>query len=339
MVSRHSAATEELALRLIGSMSAEGIKQPAPDALHYLSKKLATAIQEDFGRLILPESNQTSVVTLHAPKTAAFFFDRVWGFANNEDVEGGKILFRGGTDVEIWLLALVVMANSTNDDRRNFDSLEMLENSPLVHAFELVEESDKFARMERVVAGALKQSHGIAALPMFSSCTAQREAYAMGDRRTLVASLMSLRVIDENQLSWSQVIQAREDSETIAKIRALRHWADLNMEGKPLNFVTDAIGCRLDDYERGLRKHGIKTVLGCIQSLLDPKFLVATAAIGTGLGAGLGHEWGIGGAILAVLGKTACSISEKFLELTDARQGEGAEVAFVHDMKECQEKN
>ncbi len=173
---------------------------------------------------------------------------------------------------------------------------------------------------------------------MYKSLSDSLEQYTIGDRRALIASLENLEVIDESMLSWAQVSQLREDEEAKRKIRTLRHWLDREMVGKPIPFVTDAIGEKLESYKRSLRKHGIRTVTGSIKSILDFKFLVPTTAATAITGLGIGPDWAAALAAIVVTGKVAVTATEKFLDFDEVRNGDGAEVAFIHDLEKLRAK-
>jgi hypothetical protein len=104
------------------------------------------------------------------------------------------------------------------------------------------------------------------------------------------------------------------------------------MSGKPIEYVTDALGNRLEDYQRSLKKHGIATLLGTLQDLLDPKFLMALSSAGAVSGAVGGAEWAAAISATAVVGKTVVSVTQKYLDIDDSKRGLGSEVAFIHDV-------
>jgi hypothetical protein len=309
------------------------------EAIEFLSVQLSKTLDAQFSRTILPAVGESCVVTMDAVKTAALFFDRVWSPSPYEG-EYKDVFFFGGTELEVWMGTVVAITSHTSpEDPPLFDPSSLLLNSPLHRAVEMGDSNDLPSGMARALSESIEHKHGIAALPMFISQAAQQRAYEIGDRRMLVASIQGLNLIDDECLTWEQVLEVRRDPEAMAKLRKLRHWVDSTMEGKPVAYVTDAIGSRLSDYEWSLKKHGIETVIGSMQSLLDPKFLVAASVVGAGLSAGFGAACGVGAASLAIVGKTVCSIGEKFLDLADARRTDNAEVAFVHDIKKLQDKN
>ncbi|HYG36614.1 MAG TPA: hypothetical protein VEC99_17605, partial [Clostridia bacterium] len=96
--------------------------------------------------------------------------------------------------------------------------------------------------------------------------------------------------------------------------------------------VEDLIAVRLDDYEWACRKHGLKSTLGTLSCLLDPKFLGVTSAT-IGASALLGdHFWAsLVGASL-VVGKAAISFGTTAIEGLEERRKTNYEVAYIHEV-------
>ena len=110
------------------------------------------------------------------------------------------------------------------------------------------------------------------------------------------------------------------------------HWLDAEMIGKSRSFVEDEIAIRLDTYERSLRKHGIRTLLGSLSAVVDVKTVSAsTAALATFTFAGST----LAGAIAAgsiLVGKTIVHIGHASLDLIEVRTGPGSEIAYVAEV-------
>lgn len=71
-------------------------------------KQLAKHIANRFGKPNLPNSGETTGVSLSKLKTAALFFDRVWyppGLAGEVPTE---VSMFGATDVEVWPIVLTL---------------------------------------------------------------------------------------------------------------------------------------------------------------------------------------------------------------------------------------
>lgn len=331
----HSA--KQLALRIVRGMSDSYGAPTSLELAETLSDMLANTFEECFGQVDLPRHGESCAVALENPKTAALFFDRIW-IIGRPDGRTRDLTFSGGTSLEIWIGALQAAHGADEEfpDRLPFDFPTIFLDSPIHDAMSRVQGVFDTPAIARMIAQNLFEERGIHSIPMFSSSASQQQAYSVGDRCALVSSVTNLGIIDEEALTWDQVADLREDSEALEQLRALRHWVDSTMEGESIDFVTDAIGVRLQGYERTLRKHGIKTLIGSMQSVLDPRFLTATAGLGASLGITAGAHAGIGAVGVAVVGKTALSIGEAFLNLADARHGEGAEVAFLHEIKKLQ---
>jgi len=120
---------------------------------------------------------------------------------------------------------------------------------------------------------------------------------------------------------------------SILKLRRFFNWVESELAGKTAVGIRDALSIRLEDYDRAIKKHGIKTLSGSvITTIKDPRLLVSVA---TGFGAGsLGGGLEIGSTVaLGVLGANviveAIKISTRFLE--DKKTNE---IAYVHEINE-----
>jgi hypothetical protein len=284
---------------------------------------------------ILPEVGQTCVVARTNFKTAAIFFDRLWVPPQYLDVPS-DIRFYAATDFEIWAILLIRLRVQ---EKSTLEIGKIARNSPIADVVEKFGGPSDLNGAVRMMASGIQERLGSKVIPMYDSLEAFTHDYKMGDRRTLLASIQNLPVIDEDKLSWAQISDLRNDPVAVGKIRNLRHWLDSEMPGKPISFVTDAIGQKLDDYQWSIKKHGFSTVLGSLQSIVDPKFLAAVTGLGAVVGAMAGSETAVVTTALAVMGKTAISISERFLDLENARKGDGAEVAFINDVVRMQKED
>jgi hypothetical protein len=144
--------------------------------------------------------------------------------------------------------------------------------------------------------------------------------------------------VDENALTWQQVLEFRSDPEAIRKYRRFVHWLEADMAGKDVAFITEEVAERLDDYSWAIRKHRLKTVYGSMSRLLDEKKLLAvTGLIAGGTISGVPTlGWSVG--ITTLVGSVLVEIGKGLIDLEDARRGPGQEIAYVHDLRRKQGK-
>lgn len=90
----------------------------------------------------------------------------------------------------------------------------------------------------------------------------------------------------------------------------------------------------MEDYEWAIRKHGIDTVMGSLETLLDPKFLSGASAFVAALGLTSGSATATTAATTFVIGKATASIGRAMLDIKDFRRGKNPELAFVHQIKQ-----
>ena len=299
------------------------------------------------------EPQESAVVALECPATAALCFDRVWSTCPEDCPD--PIRFTAGSDAEL----LAALARSvTPDDPSNLPTdsdVEALVQAFLRNSLEgLSEGAMKAVVMVWYAAGLLpagsdftagvrgfglticdgvRGSLGRPALPVFSSEQKRDAEYAAGDREVVLAALRELDVVDEDELTWEQALAFRQDSAARRDYRRLVHWLDSTMVGRPHSFVVDELGKRIELYRQALRKHGLKTRLGVLASLVDAKALVgAAAAASASLVAG--HPlWGLLATTSFLSGKALLTIGQAKLDLEEVHNAH-SEIAFVTQVNE-----
>ena len=174
---------------------------------------------------------------------------------------------------------------------------------------------------------------GNTVIPLYGTDAAFEHEFPKGVQTAYCGALKAISVVCPNSLSFSQVIDFRNDAEAVRKYRALRLWLRDGLQAGSVTEATDRILAKLDAYEWSIRKHGLKTINGALSAVLDSKtFVTATA------GAGLAHV--VGGPLWAALAGGAivssrCSVwlAERKIELEDIKRGPNSEVALFYEMK------
>jgi hypothetical protein len=183
------------------------------------------------------------------------------------------------------------------------------------------------------IARASFNKHGFPVVPVYSSREEHDTDYRPGNRATVIAALDNLRVVDEQQLSWEQVTEFRNDHQNRLKYLRLLHWLDKDMVGKPRSFVEDEIALRLQDYEDALAKHGILTVLGLLSKAADGKAMLGASSLTASLALSGESTLGIIAGAGLLIGKVAVQVVEVLLDRDDATKGAHSEVSWVHEVK------
>ncbi|MBN1972625.1 MAG: hypothetical protein JW787_03230 [Sedimentisphaerales bacterium] len=167
-------------------------------------------------------------------------------------------------------------------------------------------------------------------------CSSEKERsnlYKEGNREVIVSTLSELEIVDELELTWDQVIEFRKDKRSLKKYRQFLHWLDKEMIGKSLAYIEDDITIKLEDYQSSLKKHGIKTIIGTIEEMLDSKYLLGTSSvIGSISIAGYPALGVLAGAGL-ILGKMAVKLSKMCLDFDDTERGTNSEISWVYEVK------
>jgi hypothetical protein len=253
------------------------------------------------------------------------------------------ILFFGASEPELWALAAARVSKSqffAEPISAKVALAQSLSVSPLAKYVRSAFGSDAdFSKVgpdkmgTRIISEALSDQCGITASSMFSNREQLDSEFKSGTAECIYAAITNLEVVSEESLDWKQVTEFRSDEDAKKKFRRMRNWLDSEMVGKPISYVTDAIGTRLEDYNWSLRKHGIQTLTGAVSDLLNPRFIAAAGPIvgGTWFAAGTGLAELAAGII--AIGKIGVSVTNRLVDLADRKRGQGSEVAFVHELK------
>ncbi|HEY2090864.1 MAG TPA: hypothetical protein VGJ81_03170 [Thermoanaerobaculia bacterium] len=308
-------------------------ENPGSEAdMRELAEELSRGFRDHLGQPNLPLAGETVAVAMNCRKTAALFYDRVWATPSYADRGPASIWVHGGTDTELWLD--VIVATHTITPPLWPRLIKELADTPLVR--DSAQHLDSFGA--RLLSETLSGEWQRPVTPIYVSPDSRKREFDKGENDAIVAAIHDIAVPDEDALTWDQIIHFREDTEARLNYRRLVHWVDAQLVGKPRSYITDAIEVRLDNYESALKKHGIATTIGAIESLLDPSFIAAAGGI-TGWLALSGHlsAAAITGTLLAT-GKVSCSIARGLLDIQNAPRGEHGEVAYVYQIREAVKK-
>jgi len=303
-------------------------------------------------------ANETAAIALDCPRTAALCFDRIWSV---DDECPDEIRFIGRSDAELIANFLNGMRTSFNHEKSSDPDMEILvdafleKGSPDNFYDDLTEgakeilafiylalsltkdereiKTGSLSHFTRTISEEVSQALGRAVTPVFRSERVRDAEYTFGDREVIVAALREFEVVDEESLAWQQVLEFRRDSEARADYRRLVHWLDAAMVGRPKNFVIDEIGMRVERYRQAVRKHGLKSRLGVLASLVDAKALVGAAAAASGALIAGESLWGLLAASSFLFGKALLTVGQAKIDLDEIHEAH-SEIAFVAEVNE-----
>lgn len=185
----------------------------------------------------------------------------------------------------------------------------------------------------RSVAKSFAAKYGIPMATLFSTIDDRNEEYQEGNREAVCAVLSNIEIVDEDNVSWEQVLEFRKDKEVCNKYRRFLHWLDKEMVGKSQAFIEDEVSQKLQDYEQALKKHGIRTILGTIQETLDGKYLLGAAGAAAPFAlAGDPVLGALAGAGL-IVGKVVVKLIQTKLDFEDVERGPNSEISWVYETK------
>lgn len=111
--------------------------------------------------------------------------------------------------------------------------------------------------------------------------------------------LIGLNLVDVSRVSWRQLIEFREDRNSVQALRNLRLFLQEKFDGKPRDFVRDSLLLAIDKHDAAVKKWGFETKVAALESIFSSKSLQALAA-GT-ITIALGAPLALGAAVAAAL--------------------------------------
>ena len=193
--------------------------------------------------------------------------------------------------------------------------------------------------LARQSANSIFQKYKIKVSTQFSSNKIQLKLFEEGDKDVIITTLDNLRIVDENSLTWEQVLELRNDQQSRNKYKRFIHWLDKEMIGKSQSFIEDEIAIKLSDYEEALKKHGIKTTLGTVKEMINSKaFLAGVGLSSLGIAPDTPLPVLIAGGSLAISG-IVINVAEKLLAYKEVETGKDSEISWVYEVKQKSNKS
>lgn len=291
-------------------------------AIDALLESLDRMIRDRLSEPILPKDGESLALSLRMPKTAALAFDRVYRSPLLADPVPKEIGFFGATEPEVALMSIVAVAFAAQQvgvelPQRAFGG----------------DTEDNRAQNLRLLCSRLPSAIHAYPTILYDDVGSVERDYPAGSQEILTAAIRDIALVDEGSLAWEQVLEFRSDVQASRRYRRLIRWVDAKLLSQSASAVCDEIADRIEDYEWALRKHGIKTLLGAVSCLLDPRFVKAVSvSVATTAFATSGVWAALAGAVL-VAGKAAVSFGTQWVDSLDHLREEGHEVAYIHEVK------
>lgn len=90
--------------------------------------------------------------------------------------------------------------------------------------------------------------------------------------------LSGLKLVDTSKISWKQILEIRDDKESMNKLKRLRLFIYENYNDKPLNYIKDDLNQRIYDYENTAKELGLKTKESIFKAIFSSESTVGLTA-------------------------------------------------------------
>ena len=235
-------------------------------------------------------SQDSTVIAITQPKTAALFFDRVWCPDYSVPADIGFRCHTLAEKIALGLLdgAVDMITGAILNPEERLNKIRSVASENLVEI-----ETILAPLQENLILQPLRKATGLKIRPFLGSQSATKGSFQPGEYQVLLPMLQAIQVVDESQLLWDQVQEFRKDASSKRALRRLLNWLDMDLASKPLAVVQNHLAMKLDDYEASISKHGIRTVVGTLGTVISDWKSWTTAASAWCAGNTIGEMGGI----------------------------------------------
>jgi hypothetical protein len=155
----------------------------------------------------------------------------------------------------------------------------------------------------------------------------------LGKQKAYIAALNNIPIISENEVSWENIVEFRNDKKALKKYRALRSWLNCGLVADSVAQATDIIGKKIDDYQWAIKKFGLKTINGYVRFIINSNNLLSVASAGGIVALMTGKSWeALLGGGLVVTANTLAWFTERLIDFHDIKRS-NSEIAILYEIK------
>ena len=126
----------------------------------------------------------------------------------------------------------------------------------------------RFDYLVRRLCVELRQMKGMDTCPILYNELVGRQA-ANTDKSNVVQIVIHSLPIPDESTSWEQILEFRSDPDSASKFAHLRNWMnDVSRNDLSPNEIKDKLELLLDDYNKHMKNHGVKTRSGSLVAVL-----------------------------------------------------------------------
>lgn len=248
------------------------------------------------------EKKETLATGFVRPKVTALFFDKIWIPESllNSYIDffaiPKKVLIQEKSEVKLSLSSKMKIGE--------LYSIHMLANSPESFQFPPIPNSMNFKfstnRNYAILVGSenFSRKYGIQITPVFHNFTEfEKELESLNPKELYKNSSLNFKFkqantylnkealsiciqdfpqIQEDELSWEQVLDIRDDKKRISQLRKFTTWTNRTFTNETPEEIRNIIESELDEYKKAIKEHGIKTTLGTFSTIVSSASSIAS---------------------------------------------------------------
>lgn len=266
---------------------------------------------------------ESVALTFAFPKLAAILHDRIWAGVTVWDTEA-PLAVLAPTNADVQCLGMVFRASDGDKPiaPTSEDIARVLRRDPSKGEHRLAE-----------AAAALRVAASANVNVLYADRATFKKRFRPGNREVLTAAIAQMPFIDEQALSWRQVLEIRRDSTARADLARFLAFIEDALPASSIDQLTDTLSARLHAYRQAMKKHGLKSKLAVVESVYDLRSKVLSSGTSAALAAlGIDKTSAAAAGLALAIGDTAISLAKKKIEIDERREAinqEYSEVLFL----------
>lgn len=208
---------------------------------------------------LLHRLKQSCAISVHAPKTAALIFEKIAAPAEDVSTAPYELVTysRNGQT-----LSTAMHAGGPSPDERRIQIQVRPRTSEPGSGFVLVSAPTRASLIYALNKAPDQycqhlQQAGLRPVLCYPGFSNDMEAFKSGDYSFVLACISGLGVIDEDQLTWEQVMNFREDELSRLSLARFLNWLNIDMNNKTKAQIQDELCAMYENGQGALRKFGI----------------------------------------------------------------------------------
>jgi len=205
-------------------------------------------------RRTLDQLRNTVAITLDTPKTCALIFEKIVSTtAVAHEAPAEILIYRRAQQWKTFPLVSGGSSGPEEERRVTFTAREgMMIGAYAEPALRYVLNNQPDQVCSRIT------DVGFRPVLCYTKQSEENQVFRAGDKSMIVACVKGLGIVDEDQLTWPQVMEFRKDHDSRAHVARFMNWLNEKWEGKNIEQIQEHLGELYEARQSAFAKFGIR---------------------------------------------------------------------------------